>query len=144
MSEILADAIGSGAALAQRDIIYLKPSQIHFSQPTASQNFSTGQTIVETADALRNGKPVSSIGIIRVVEYNGQLYTLDNRRLVAFGAAGLAKIPVQILSLTNPAVAREFLQKFNPVNDGRNIIITPNADGRREAMELLRTNGKIR
>ena len=144
MSDILADAIGSGTAVARSEVVYLNPSQIRFSQPTASQNFSTGQTITGTADALRNGQPVSSIPTIRVVEYQGQLYTLDNRRLAALGAAGLSRIPVQVLSLSDPAVAQEFLEKFNPVNGGQNIVITPTAGGRRPAETLLRSNGKIR
>ena len=79
-----------------------------------------------------------------MVEHKGQLYTLDNRRLVAFQAAGLSKIPVHILSLSDPAVAREFMKKFNPVNAGLNIVITPDPDGRRPAEVILRSNGKIR
>ncbi len=79
-----------------------------------------------------------------MVEHKGQLYTLDNRRLVAFQAAGLSKIPVHILSLSDPAVAREFMKKFNPVNGGLNIVIIPNAAGRDPAEEVLRAYGKIR
>jgi hypothetical protein len=51
---------------------------------------------------------------------------------------------VHILSLSDPAVAREFMRKFNPVNAGLNIVIIPNAAGRDPAEEVLRAYGKIR
>jgi hypothetical protein len=120
------------------------PAAIRFTQPTASPNFSTGgHTIQSTLEELKAGKPASSLPTIRVVEHEGQLFTLDNRRLVTFQNAGLDEIPIQRLSMTDPAVAKEFLRKFNPIDGGTKIVITPNSD--RAATEaLLRQMGKIK
>jgi len=81
--------------------------------------------------------------MIRVVERNGQLITLDNRRLLAFQAAGV-KIPIKRVSLTDPDIAKEFAKKFNPVNGGENIVITVNSKGRKAAEAVLRQYDKIR
>ena len=122
----------------------VKPSDVNFSQPTVSQNFSKNVTINETAAQLRRGDVTpSDIPKIRVVDRDGQLFTLDNRRLAAFQAGGVKKIPVERLSLSDPAVAKEFAKKFNPVNGGRHVVVTPNAAGRTQAERILRQHGKI-
>jgi hypothetical protein len=77
------------------------------------------------------------------VEHNGSLVTLDNRRLAAFQNAGIESIPTQRLSLSDPAVAAEFAKKYNPINGGNIIVVTPNASGRGAAESLLRQYGKI-
>ena len=122
----------------------VNPSSIKFSQPTVSQNFSSNGTINNTIAGLKNGsiKP-GNIPAIRVVERNGELITLDNRRLLAFQAAGV-NVPIQRVSLSNPSIAAEFAKKFNPVNGGQNIVVTPNAAGRSAAEAVLREHGKIR
>ena len=71
------------------------------------------------------------------------MFTLDNRRLVAFQNAGLGAIPVQRLSLDNPEVLTEFLKKYNPIEGGTKIVITPSAD-RAASETLLRQMGKIK
>jgi len=50
------------------------------------------------------------------VEFNGKLYTLDNRRLVAFQMAD-TDIPVARLPWS-PPVGAEFVDKFQPVYEG--------------------------
>ena len=122
----------------------VNPNDIKFSQPTVSQNFSSNGTINATADGLRNGSiKAGDIPAIRVVEQNGDLITLDNRRLLAFQQAGV-DIPVQRVSLSDPAIQREFLNKFNPVNNGRNVVVTQNAAGQGAAKSVLRSFGKIK
>ncbi len=117
---------------------------IRYTQPTASPNFSMGRhTIQSTMEELLAGKPASSLPTIRVVEYRGQLYTLDNRRLVAFQNSGLNEIPIRRLSMSDPGVAKEFWRKFNPIEGGTKIVITPNAD-RAAAEALLREMGKTK
>jgi len=129
------DAAGAG----------VDPSDINFSQPTISQNFGKGGTIDDTIGQLRRGDITpADIPAIRVVEWNGQLVTLDNRRLATFQAAGIKNVPVERVSLADPAIAKEFAKKFNPVNGGRNVVVTPNAAGRKEAERVLRQHGKIR
>ena len=121
------------------------PMSIRFTQPTVSQNFSTGQTLTETANALRSVElTATDLPTIRVVEQNGRLFTLDNRRLVAFQNAGLTEIPIQRVPLSDPAIMKEFLRKFNPVNGGQSIVVTPNAAGRGTAEAVLRQYGKIK
>ncbi len=120
------------------------PLDVRFSQPTISQNFSSNGTVDNLARQLRNGKSVDDIPAIRVVERNGELITLDNRRLAAFQNGGVNNIPIQRVSLSDPSIKKEFLQKFNPVNGGQNIVVTPNAAGRKAAESVLRQSGKIR
>jgi len=124
------------------------PLDIRFTQSTASQNFSTGgHTITSTAEQLRKGKTPEELGIptIRVVEKDGKLWTLDNRRLATFQAAGLKDIPMQKVSLKDPAIAKEFQKKFNPIDgQGNLIVITPNRNVAKEARKILRKHGKIR
>jgi hypothetical protein len=121
------------------------PLEIKFSQPTVSLNFSSNGTINDLIAGLRNGTvQVSDVPPIRVVEYNGQLVTLDNRRLLAFQAAGIKEIPIQQLSLSDPVVQRDFLRKYNPIEGGNIIVVTPNAAGRADAEELLREYDKIK
>lgn len=124
---------------------YIEPHQIRFSQPTVSQNYSSGGEINDLIKGLRQGTIMpEDVPIIRVVEYEGKLYTLDNRRLVAFQNAGIEKIPVQRLSLKDPKIRKEFDRKWNPVNEGKKIVVIPNADARESASELLREYGKIK
>jgi hypothetical protein len=44
---------------------------------------------------------------IRVFKKDGKLFTLDNRRLVAFQQAGVTDIPVVRVSMEDPAIAKE-------------------------------------
>jgi hypothetical protein len=120
------------------------PMGIRYIQATASPNMSTGgYTIQSTLEELIAGNSASSIPTIRVVGYDGRLWTLDHRRLVSFKAAGLNEIPIRRLSLSDPAVAADFWGKLKPINGGRMIVIAPNAD-RAAAEALLRQMGKIK
>ncbi|MBL1260424.1 MAG: VCBS repeat-containing protein [Thiotrichaceae bacterium] len=138
-------AKGGDAETQNVEISRVSPSDVKFSQATASQNFSSNGTINNTVDNLRSKKITpDDIPAIRVVERNGELITLDNRRLAAFSAAGVKNIPVKKVSLSNAAVKKEFKKKFNPVNGGNNIVITPDSGGREAAKALMRSKGKIK
>jgi hypothetical protein len=130
----------SGASLTR-----MSPFAIRFSQPTVSQTFSDGRTIQSTMKALQSGETlVDDIPVIRVVDYNGQVFTLDNRRLVAFQSAGVDSVPVQFVSLGDAEIAKKFIDRFNPVNNGMNIVITQSSKkGRKPAEKLLKKYGKI-
>ena len=39
---------------------------------------------------------------IQVVQKDGLLFSMDNRRLLAFNSAGVDKIPVNVVSLQDP------------------------------------------
>jgi hypothetical protein len=56
-----------------------------------SPRFSSGETIEQTAAGLRSGHvQPTDLPKVRLTVRNGQLHTLDNRRLVAFQKAGVA------------------------------------------------------
>jgi RHS repeat-associated protein len=130
----------SGVRLAR-----MGPYEIRFSQPTVSRFFSDGNTIQSTMMELRAGKPVTDLPVIRVADYKGQVFTLDNRRLLAFQSAGVDSIPVQFVSLKDPKIAEEFFNKLNPINGGLMIVITNSTKkGRAPAERLLRKHGKIK
>jgi hypothetical protein len=150
----------AGAAKLSRGFTKLvDPSTIKFTQSTANINFSNGGTINRLAAELKNGKSIYDVPTIRVVEFDGALRTLDNRRLLAFQTAGLPQIPVQVLSfqtaglpqipvqvlsLKDPLIWAEFRSKNSPINGGRNIVVISTRKGRGCAERLLRKYGKIR
>ncbi|HEX6167163.1 MAG TPA: hypothetical protein VFZ30_10270, partial [Acidimicrobiales bacterium] len=55
---------------------------------------------------------------IRLVEYKGRLFTLDNRRLAAFGEAGISA-PYRMA--TPREIAREWKSKFTTDTEGQSI-----------------------
>ncbi len=55
---------------------------------------------------------------IRLVEHRGNLFTLDNPRLAAFGAAG---VDVPYRMATPLEIAREWAAKFTTTTDGLSI-----------------------
>jgi hypothetical protein len=126
-----------------QNISLVNSFDVKFTQPTISQNFSDGGTVNGLMNSLLSGLPADSVPTIRVVTYEGDLYSLDNRRLAAFQAAGVGQIPIQNVSLDDPDIAAEFLDKFNPIDGGSIIVVTPNAAGRNSAEELLRAYDKI-
>ena len=95
------------------------PQDIRFSQDSISSRFKNGNTVSETIDNLKTGElTANDFPNIRVVERDGKLYTLDNRRLYCFQEAGLESIPVIFATL------QEQLQeafKFTTRNDGLSI-----------------------
>ncbi|MBX7066089.1 MAG: hypothetical protein K1X28_02545 [Parachlamydiales bacterium] len=123
---------------------YVNPHTIRFAQPTASQNFSNRGEINDLIKGLRNRtiKP-EDVPIIRVVEYEGKMYTLDNRRLAAFQNAGIKKIPIKRVSLGDPKIEMEFRKKFKPICGGEKIVIIPNSSDRIAELNNLRSYGKI-
>ncbi len=54
-----------------------------------------------------------------MIEHEGSMWTLDNRRLLAFGQAGIETVPVRVVSMSDCTIAREFAEKFNPIGGMR-------------------------
>lgn len=118
----IADDVAKGvtnlADDAAKGISKINPSEVRFSQSSIKATFKEGGSIDELAAGLRSGKiSPESVPPIRVVEINGKLYTLDNRRLEAFRRAG-----VEIrYRLATPEEAAKEGWKFTTTNEGVSI-----------------------
>ena len=94
---------------------------------------------------LRSGK-ISAYDIppIQVVQQNGKLFSLDNRRLLAFNSAGVDKIPIQIVSLDNAAIKIKFRERLRPIRDEGNYAVIVNRAQRAASLELLKEYNLIK
>jgi hypothetical protein len=91
---------------------------LRFSQSSISRNFSAGGTIDDLAAGLRSGSVnPADIPAIRLVEKDGNLFTLDNRRLWSFQQA---ELPVPYRMATPQEAAAE-AWKFTTENGGTSI-----------------------
>ncbi len=98
----------------------ISPNLVRFSQDSVGRSFSDGLTIEHVAAGLRSGwiKP-GEIPEIRLTVKDGNLFTLDNRRLVAFQKADM---PVPFRMATSEEAANE-AWKFTTVTDGKSILV---------------------
>ncbi len=122
------------------------PAQIRFTQSDASPFFSKDGTIDSLVSDLRSGKVIADqVGNpLQVVMHDGLPFSIDNRRLVAFNLAGVRDVPIEIVTLDNPAVAARFFDRFDPIGGvGKNIVIAPSS-ARTPAQLLLRDSGLIK
>jgi RHS repeat-associated protein len=107
---------------------FIDPRLIRWTQDEASPTFQRPvagtRTITELEEALKSGrvKPYN-VTPIHVVEVDGVLYTLDNRRLAAFRAAGAEAIPVVRLDIKDSLVKAAFKSKFDTKRQGLAIFI---------------------
>jgi RHS repeat-associated protein len=96
----------------------IDPNKVRFSQDSISYRFRDGSTIDDLAEGLRTGRVRSEdVPPIRIVERDGKLFTLDNRRLEAFRRAGV-DIPYQ---MANPNEIAAESWKFTTQNKGISI-----------------------
>ena len=122
------------------------PGQLRFTQPTASPNFGGGGTIDDLIRDLNNGLTPDQVrgGPLQILMQDGVPFSIDNRRLVGFNAAGVSDIPIEIVSLADPMVAERFVSRFDPIGgEGRFTVIVPRS-GRTAAEQLLFEQGLIR
>ncbi|MFE3446547.1 DUF6531 domain-containing protein [Nocardia sp. NPDC059180] len=98
----------------------IDPNQVRFTQDSVRATFKDGSSVFDLVDGLRSGDIDSeSIPPIRIFEQQGHLYTLDNRRLVAFQMAG---VDVPYVMASDTQVAREAF-KFTSRSEGLSIRI---------------------
>jgi hypothetical protein len=98
----------------------MDPNRVRFSQSSISARFANGRTINDLAEELRTGRTrPEDIPPLRLVEREGLLFTLDNRRLEAFRRAGV-EIPWRMA--TAEEIAAE-AWKFTTTNHGISIRI---------------------
>ena len=97
----------------------IDPKQVRFSQDSIDPRFKEGGSIEDLIAGLKAGKvDPSTIPAIRIVEKDGKIYTLDNRRLKVFQEAC---IPIKYEKLD--AVPKREGFKFTTKNDGIDIDI---------------------
>jgi len=100
----------------------IDPKSIRFSQDSINYKFSEpfeNQTVDDFVKALKNGDvDPSTITPIRIVEREGKIFTLDNRRLHTYQEAGI-DIPFQKLD----GIPKRQQFKFSTENDGVEILI---------------------
>jgi RHS repeat-associated protein len=111
---------GELPALAEGEVSTMDPALVRFSQDSISPDFKAGNSVSELAEGLKSGKVnPASVPPIRLVENNGKLYTLDNRRLAAFQKAG---VRIRVRMATPQEAAKEGY-KFTTTNDGTSVRI---------------------
>ncbi len=97
----------------------MDPSTIRFTQDSASQSFRRGGSVSGMADDLRlNPGHADSVPPIRLVEHEGSMFSLDNRRLIAFQEAG---VPVPYRMATPREINRLWDEHFTTLNGGTSI-----------------------
>src|SRR5438094_231963 len=96
----------------------MSPFDVRFSQKSIRFRFADGQTIDDLAEALRSGRIMpQDVPVLRLVEKDGLLFTLDNRRLEAFRRAGV-EIPWRMAPSEEIAVEA---WKFTTANQGASV-----------------------
>ena len=100
----------------------IDPSRIRFSQGEISPSFQPPYGALENfVSGLKNGSiDPSGIKPIRIVEKDGQIFSLDNRRLYSFQEAG-----IEIPYLKLDAVPKRQLFKFDTQNQGTSVFVRP-------------------
>ncbi|MCS6863481.1 MAG: hypothetical protein NZS48_00190 [Gemmata sp.] len=97
----------------------IDPMKIRFSQDSIKGSFKDGGNVHQLAADLIAGKvDPNSIPPIRLVERDGKIYTLDNRRLKAFQEAGIT-ISYEKLD----TIPTKELYKFTTINEGVDIVV---------------------
>ncbi len=141
VSEIEAEKISN----LKPGLYHLNPKNIRFTQPNASPYFSNGTRIDDLIPKLKSGEVSPySIPPIQVVQKSGKLFSIDNRRLLAFNTAGIDKIPAQVVTLDDQAVYLKFRERFDPIlGEGQYAVVVPRAE-RANALSLLEDYGMIK
>ncbi len=102
------------------DVTTINPHSVRFSQNSIKGTFKNGISIDDLVNGLKNGTiDPKDIPPIRLTERNGQLFSLDNRRLEAFKRAGV-DAPYR---LATPQESVKGAAKFSTSNGGTSIKI---------------------
>jgi hypothetical protein len=99
------------------------PQSIRYTQGSVGPTFTDERygSVDDLVRKLRAGEiDATSFPPIRVVERDGVLWTLDNRRLEAFRQAG---VHVPTVMAYEDEVRREWRRKFTTKNDGESVTI---------------------
>src|SRR3546814_221851 len=105
------------SALARSGTI--NPNSIRFSQNNIAANFRNGGGFEDLINKLKSGQKVE-MSPIRIVERDGMVFSLDNRRLHAYQQAG-----VDIPYIKLDRIPKKELEKFSSTNYGTSIEVRP-------------------
>mmetsp|Transcript_47672 Transcript_47672/g.132934 ORF Transcript_47672/g.132934 Transcript_47672/m.132934 type:complete len:106 (-) Transcript_47672:360-677(-) len=82
--------------------ISVNPQKLMYPQDGISAWFSCGRSVMEAVEQLRSGEVcVEDFPPIKVVQYRGELWSMDNRRLFAFKEAGITEVEAELCSRRN-------------------------------------------
>jgi hypothetical protein len=115
--EETAPALENAVSQLGDDIVQLPAKAIRFTQDTISPNTKAGVPLDTLTDEISNG---FFKGYIRVTQYGGNIWSLDNRRLAAFKLLDI-DVPAKMVEYSE--VAAEFAKKFTTVTDGLSIVV---------------------
>ncbi|MBD9598140.1 RHS repeat-associated core domain-containing protein, partial [Ensifer sp. ENS05] len=112
----VAAASSKAAKAARMAEFYVDPSAVRFSQDSIKATFKEGGSIDDLVQSLKAGTvQPKDIPAVRLVEKDGVLYSLDNRRVEAFRRAGM---DMKARMATEKEIQRE-RGKFTTENEGR-------------------------
>jgi len=120
---------------------------LRFTQSDASPFFNDGRKLDDLIQKLYS-KQITPEMVgdrpIQVVNYNGKLFSLDNRRLTAFKHSQIENIPIELVSINKNDVAARFARRFDPIDGEGTQIVLATTRQRKEAQKLLLSMGKIK
>ena len=124
---------------------HLTAKEVRFTQPNAGPYFKNGARIDDLVARLKSGEvSPGDLPPIQVVQKDGKYFSIDNRRLVAFNAAGIEHVPTEVVSLGDPVISSKFQDRFFPIDgEGLYVIVVPRSE-REDALNILEECGKIR
>ena len=105
--------ITEGIDFLKPGVYELNPKNIRFTQSDVSPYFSNGARVDGLINQLKAGTiSPKDLPPIQTVYYDGKLFALDNRRLLAYNTAGVAKVPTEVISLKDSEAAQKFFRKI--------------------------------
>ncbi|CAD7943787.1 unnamed protein product [Amoebophrya sp. A25] len=108
-----------------------KPSDVWFTQDSIKEDFSDGEhTLHGTALLLAEQKiSPSDIEAMSVVEYEGKIWAVDNRRLACFRllemVGKVGKVPMTLVPLRWKGMQKQFTDKLTTRTGGKYVMIRP-------------------
>jgi hypothetical protein len=122
------------------------PKDLRFTQSDGSPFFSDGRTVSDLVDSLRNNRvtPYQVGDPLQVVNVDGKLFSIDNRRLGAFNLAKADDVPVQLVSLDDPIVSQRFFDRFDSIDSEGWQMVWSTSKQRTDTQQLLLNFGKIK
>ena len=101
------------------DVGKISPTEVKFSQNSIKSTFSDGRSVSDLTKGLKDGTiNPNDIPAIRITSKDGQIFSLDNRRLKAFQDAG---VDVNFKKVDFNTLPKRELNKFTTTNGGNSI-----------------------